>query len=214
MEYRVQNRLPGVTKNLLIINALMYLAQLALHPQMDDNLAMFPISSDRFMPFQVITHMFMHAVSSPTHIFFNMFALFMFGRDIEYALGTKRFLIFYLVTGLGAAFLHQLVGYIELQYVLDPNQANLAMNTRVLGASGAVYGLLAAFGMLYPNRMIMLLIPPIPIKAKYFVLIFGAIELYLGISGVNTGIAHFAHLGGAIFGIAMILIWKKRGKRL
>lgn len=241
MQYTTPNRLPEVTKNLLIINVLMYIAQLTFHPWMSTELAMYPVMSDGFQPYQIITHMFMHSVQSPFHIFFNMFALFMFGRDIENALGAKRFLIFYLLTGLGAAFLHQFAGYLEYQYLiseLDPamvtqietnglelirenkyfvdpiaQQANLALNTRALGASGAIYGLLAAFGMLYPNRMIMLLIPPIPMKAKYFVLIFAGMALYFGITDSQGGIAHFAHLGGAIFGALLIFIWRKSGNR-
>ncbi|MCH2043246.1 MAG: rhomboid family intramembrane serine protease [Saprospiraceae bacterium] len=241
MQYTTPNRLPEVTKNLLIINVLMYIAQLTFHPWMSTKLAMYPVMSEGFEPYQIITHMFMHSIQSPFHIFFNMFALFMFGRDIEYTLGAKRFLIFYLLTGLGAAFLHQFAGYMEYQYLvaeLDVSQVtqidkygfdllmedknfinpmvgdvNLALNRPALGASGAIYGLLAAFGMLYPNRMIMLLIPPIPMKAKYFVLIFAGMALYFGITDSQGGVAHFAHLGGAIFGAILIFVWRKSGNR-
>ena len=231
--------LPEVVKNLLIINVLMYIVSLAFHPTMQNYLALYPFSSDQFRPYQLVTHMFMHG--SLTHIFFNMFALFMFGRDTEYAFGEKKFLLFYFVTGLGAALLHQLANYAELQYALSKlspehiNElytnglnyllveknfrdeslayANLALNRPAVGASGAVFGVLAAFGMLYPNRMIMLLIPPIPMKAKYFVLIMGAVELYLGFSQYQSGVAHFAHVGGALFGFLMILYWRSKGEK-
>lgn len=231
--------IPDVVKNLLIINALMYVASLFFHPYMSDYLAMYPVSSSNFQPYQIITHMFMHDTMSIWHIAFNMFALWMFGREVEYAMGAKKFLLFYLVTGLGAAFLHQVAGYIELQYVaqgldmsmLDrlnetgkyPSTLDTAtenqliyayrvMNIPAVGASGAIYGVLAAFGLLYPNRMIMLLIPPIPMKAKYFVIVMGAFALFAGFTGTQAGVAHFAHLGGAIFGYIMILIWRRRGE--
>jgi membrane associated rhomboid family serine protease len=230
--------LPEVVKNLLIINVLMYIASLVF-PTMQHHLALYPFSSEAFQPYQLLSHMFMHG--SPTHIFFNMFALFMFGRDTEYTFGAKKFLLFYFVTGLGAALLHQLANYAELQYALSKltpehiNEvytnglsylseeknfrdetlayANIALNRPAVGASGAVFGILAAFGMLYPNRMIMLLIPPIPMKAKYFVLIMGALELYLGFSQHQSGVAHFAHVGGALFGFLMILYWRSRGEK-
>jgi len=232
--------LPEVVKNLLILNILMYIIAM-LFPAMQEYFAMYAITSSSFQPYQIITHMFMHSQQSFMHIFFNMFALYMFGRDAEYSMGAKRFLVFYFITGLGAAFLHQVTGYIEYQYALqqvtaeqldivttqgleaiiagqnftDPDMAylNSTMNSRVVGASGAVYGVLVAFGMLFPNRMIMLLIPPIPMKAKYFVLIMGVIELYLSFSNSSDGVAHFAHLGGALFGFLLILFWRKRGQR-
>ena len=167
------------------------------------------------------------------HIFFNMYALFMFGRDSELAMGAKKFLLFYFITGLGAVLLHQLAGYLELQYAisrlstdelalfekgltikgdLNLNYVYTVMNTPAVGASGAVYGVLVAFGMLYPNRVLMLLFPPIPTKAKYFVLIMGVIELYLGFQN-NGNVAHFAHLGGALFGFLLINYWRRRGER-
>lgn len=211
----MQNRmqvLPEVTKNLIIINVLMFLATLSFERFMYTYLSLFPVQSPLFQPYQVVTHMFMHG--SSMHIFFNMFTLFMFGPDIERAFGPKKFLIYYLATGLGAAALHTFVQYIEVSQ-MAPNSAELMdmLGTPTVGASGAIFGLLAAFGMLYPNRMLMLLIPPIPMKAKYFVLIFGAIELYLGLSGKQPGVAHFAHLGGAIFGVLIMLFWRSRGER-
>lgn len=231
-------RLPEVVKNLIIINVIMYIVAM-IFPEMNNMFAMYPIMSEHFRPYQVVTHMFMHSQYSITHIFFNMFALYMFGRDVEWRMGAKRFLLFYIITGLGAVFLHQLAGYIEFQYALeglDPavrdqfleegtynrnispdvrDQLQYAydiMNVPAVGASGAVYGVLAAFGALFPNRMIMLLIPPIPMKAKYFVLIMGGLALYMGFSGQQAGVAHFAHLGGALFGYLMIWYWKKAGK--
>jgi len=222
---------PEVIKNLIIINVLMFLASLIFEPVMTEYLAMYPISSEAFRPYQIITHMFMHA--NGFHIFFNMYALFMFGRDSELAMGPKKFLLFYFITGLGAVVLHQIAGYIELQYAishLSSDESELfhkgvpirdnqnldyvytVLNTPAVGASGAVYGVLVAFGMLYPNRVLLLLFPPIPIKAKYFVLIMGAIELFLGFQN-NGNVAHFAHLGGAIFGFLLINFWRNRGER-
>jgi membrane associated rhomboid family serine protease len=230
--------LPEVIKNLIIINVLMFLASMIFEPTMQEYLAMYPISSEGFRPYQIVSHMFMHA--NGFHIFFNMYALFMFGRDSELAMGAKKFLLFYFITGLGAVVLHQLAGYLELQYVLSKlseeeksilfkegysliasgrtfSEGNLAyansvLNTPAVGASGAVYGVLVAFGMLYPNRVLLLLFPPIPIKAKYFVLIMGALELYLGFS-MHDNVAHFAHLGGALFGFLLINYWRRQGER-
>ena len=205
--------LPEVVKNLIIINVLMFLASIIFGPTMQQYLAMYPIGSENFRPYQIVTHMFMHA--NLFHIFFNMYALFMFGRDSELAMGAKKFLLFYFITGLGAVVLHQLAGYLELQYALNNNNlayAYVVQNTPAVGASGAVYGVLVAYGMLYPNRVLMLLFPPIPIKAKYFVIIMGVLELYLGFS-MHDNVAHFAHLGGALFGFLLIVYWRKRGER-
>ncbi|MDC0231088.1 rhomboid family intramembrane serine protease [Aureispira] len=232
--------IPDITKNLIIINVLMYLATMAF-PPLSSHLALYPLMSQHFEPYQIVTHMFMHDSSGIGHIFFNMFALFMFGGEIERAFGPKKFLFYYLMTGLGAAFLHSTIHYLEAYQIMqnldlssinmvlsegrenilqqknyinpDTANLNLLVNIPVVGASGAIYGLLAAFGLLYPNRIIYLIIPPIPLKAKYFVLIFGVIELYLGISNAQTGVAHFAHLGGAIFGALTIGIWRKQGSR-
>ena len=231
--------IPEITKNLIIINVLVYLSAKAF-PALNHHLALFPLMSEHFQPYQIVTHMFMHSNQMISHIFFNMFTLFMFGGEIERAFGPKKFLFFYLFTGLGAAFLHSTVHYLEayqvmeglnnetikivltegrglildnLNYTSDAGILNSLVNVPVVGASGAVFGLLAAFGMLYPNRIIYMIIPPVPLKAKYFVLIFGCIELYLGISKAETNIAHFAHLGGALFGVLLILYWRKQGSR-
>jgi membrane associated rhomboid family serine protease len=216
-------RITDVVKHLLIINILVYLGSLLLGspgPNVMESLilerqtefsqwgrymlAMFFPTSEFFQPYQIVTHMFMHA--DVGHLFFNMFALFMFGPPLESAWGPKRFLSFYLITGFGALLLHMIVSYFEMQ---NPEMAYL-VNIPVLGASGAVFGLLAGFGMLFPNSRIMLLIPPIPMKAKYFVIIYAVIELFLGVSNFNTGVAHFAHLGGALFGFLLILYWRRR----
>ena len=223
-------RITDVVKNLLIINVLMYFGTLMLlgeprqdimhslvnypdaHHFMDwgmNILAMFYPTSDYFAPYQIITHMFMHG--SISHLFFNMFAVFMFGPPLENLWGAKRFLFFYLFTGFGALILHLFVKYLELHY-LGANP--LPANVPVLGASGAVFGLLVGFGLNFPNTQLMLLFPPIPIRAKYFVAGYAVIELFLGLGNFNTGIAHFAHLGGALFGLLLILYWRKYGSRL
>jgi membrane associated rhomboid family serine protease len=185
--------------------------------------------------------MFMHSSQGIGHIFFNMFALYMFGRVLESVWGPKRFLTFYLVTGIGAAVLHMVVTYFEYQSLIgkmspdqiayvkevgyqiwsegknfsDPlaGKLNAILNTPTVGASGAVFGILLGFGMLFPNTELMLLFPPIPIKAKYFVIGYGALELFFGVSGIQGSVAHFAHLGGMLFGYFMIKYWNKNSNR-
>lgn len=195
------NNLTEVVKNLLIINVVMYFASRALMPMVGgtwEDLALY-YPAGAFEPYQLVTHMFMHANFG--HLFFNMFAIFMFGPILEMTWGPKRFLTYYFFTAFGALVLHTLVSYYDAGGVRD-NMGG------VLGASGAVFGLLLGYGVYYPNNVIQLLIPPIPLKAKYFVMIYAALELYLGVSGFNTGIAHFAHLGGALFGLIMIWYWR------
>lgn len=236
--------LPPVVKNLIIINTimlvLMYLVQAIWGTDLNGILGIYYPKSEFFKPYQVVTHMFMHG--NVLHLFFNMFALYMFGGVLEQVWGPKRFLLYYLVTGLGAAFTHELVQGIQyhnaisalspeqLQYLYDsgsqilsqsknfadPTMAklNLILNIPTVGASGAVFGVLLAFGMLFPNTQLMLLFPPIPIRAKYFVLVYGAIELYLAITSPGSNIAHAAHLGGMIFGYLMIVYWRKTTKTL
>lgn len=231
--------LPPVVKNLLLINAgmflLLVLAQMIYNVDLNRLLGLYSPQSEAFKPFQIVTHMFMHG--GLAHIFFNMFALFMFGRILEQVWGGKRFLTYYLVTGLGAAFLHLLVGYIQAKSLLAdmPTQAlemikteglealregknyvnpdmakvNAIINTPTVGASGAVFGLLLAFGVMFPNAQLMLLFPPIPIKAKWFVIGYGAIELFLGFSQQGSNVAHFAHIGGMLFGLIFLYIWRK-----
>lgn len=209
---------PPVVKNLLIINILVFAAMELIpgaHNWMIEKLALFYPASPYFMPHQVITHMFMHG--GFMHILTNMFALWMFGRVLEWDLGPKRFLIYYFVCGIGAAALHMGVTWLELQPLMAGGAGNYAeimmrINTPTVGASGAIFGILLAFGMLHPNSTIMLLFPPIPMKAKYFVIIYGVLELFLGVSGTADNIAHFAHVGGMLFGFLLLLYWKKTNK--
>ena len=188
---------PPAVKHLLIINGLCFLALNT--PQIGELLfqfgALWPIGTGRFEVWQLVSYMFLHAGFS--HIFFNLFALWMFGQSIENYWGTQRFTVYYFLTGIGAALLHMLVG---------------SGGAPTLGASGAVYGILLAFGMMFPERRIMLLFPHIPIKAKYFVAIFGAIELISGFMRTNSGVAHFAHLGGMIVGFILIKYWGLKGE--
>lgn len=211
-------RLTDVVKNLLIINVIAFVL---LHFLGGDwgrewliRLSVFfpnyGHQPNFFEPYQIVTYMFMHG--DLMHIFFNMFALVMFGSAIEQLWGPKRFLFYYFFTGFGALILEFLVKFIEIKYGLE-TRADIA-TTPMLGASGAVFGILAAFGMMFPNSVIQLLIPPIPIKAKYFVLIYAGLEIFLGIGNFGTGIAHFAHVGGALFGFLLILYWRKTGERL
>jgi membrane associated rhomboid family serine protease len=232
---------PPVVKNLIIINAIMLLAawvtESSLRIDLNGMLGLYFFQSDHFRPYQIITHMFMHGGIS--HLFFNMFALWMFGRVLEQVWGSQRFFLYYFVTGIGAVVLHSAVNFIEISsikshltseqisivlrdgYTLweqgktfsDPYMAKLiaAMNVPVVGASGAVFGVLLAFGMLFPNTQLMLLFPPIPIKAKYFVIGYGVIELFMGVSNFKfDNVAHFAHLGGMLFGFILIKYWNKR----
>ncbi|MCB0518551.1 MAG: rhomboid family intramembrane serine protease [Lewinellaceae bacterium] len=204
--------LSDVVKNLLIINVIAYIVTHLTGEFGQEwliRLSVFYPSSAYFEPYQIVTYMFMHG--NVTHIFFNMFALYMFGTPIEMAWGPKRFLFYYLFTGFGALVLQFLVQFIALkQGWEDPESINYPM----LGASGAVFGLLAAYGMQFPNSILQLIIPPVRMKAKYFVIIYAALELFLGVSGFQTGVAHFAHLGGALFGILIILYWRQKGERL
>lgn len=201
---------PPVVKNLIIINVLVYMAT-ALLPVGDTIMQYCALSlgTPYFHTYQFITYMFLHA--NFEHIFFNMFALWMFGRTLEMELGTKRFLIYYFVCGIGAALFQMAVGQIDISR-LAAGSADYMMYMKIptVGASGAVFGLLLAFGMMHPNAVIMLLIPPIPIKAKWFVVIYGAIELFFGISGRMDSIAHFAHLGGMFWGWLLLLWWRRR----
>ncbi|MCK9206594.1 MAG: rhomboid family intramembrane serine protease [Salinivirgaceae bacterium] len=258
--------LPLVIKNLLILNVLVFAADNIL-PLIGINithlLALHNVQSEYFKPFQFVTHMFMHG--DVFHIFFNMFALYMFGRVLEVVWGPKRFLIYYFVTGLGAAALHSFVSYLGLadireaanafantpspevfmtfvrefvpnanaslnefinSYSMQPNNPlyineatqfvhtvyEAKINIPTVGASGAVFGVLLAFGMLFPNTQLMLLFPPIPIKAKYFVIIYGAIELFAAVmQQPGDNVAHFAHLGGMLFGFILIKYWNSKG---
>ncbi len=276
MNYRSSflGNIPPVVKNLLIINVLVFIAgsifQSSLGINLNDIAGLHFFMSDKFNPAQLVTYMFLHANLS--HIFFNMFTVYMFGRVLEQVWGPKRFLTFYLVTGIGAAVMQQIVQYIELKPFLDaieiyqtnPSHEDLVVLVReylqpatlemaknmqafthsydqmvasspqgamtlslefvnqfridylnafiTIGASGAVFGILLAFGMLFPNTQLMLLFPPIPIKAKYFVMIYGVMELFYGVGNFRAdNVAHWAHLGGMLFGFFMIRYWRRKG---
>ncbi|MDC1024393.1 rhomboid family intramembrane serine protease [Flavobacteriales bacterium] len=229
--YRPGNfsELPEVVKNLLILNGLFFLATVSLSNLGIDLvkiLGLHQFQSTDFRPHQLITHLFMHG--NFTHLFFNMFALWMFGKILENVWGSKRFLIYYMITGIGAASIHLLISQYQIISISNqiPEMVNLAIEGRynpsipiskkltqliitpTVGASGAVFGLLLAFGMLFPNALLYLYFA-IPIKAKYFVIGYGLIELYSGISNNPAdNVAHFAHLGGMIFGFFLIKYWK------
>ena len=218
--------IPVVTKNLIAINVLMYLALLAFKRSgifLNDLLGLHVFLAPDFSPYQLVTYMFMHG--NFPHILFNMYAVWMFGSILERVWGSSRFLLFYIVTGIGAGLLQELVQYLYYSmYLSQYSQVNIGggeiitmaeyLNSwTTVGASGAVYGILLAFAMTFPNEQLFMIPFPFPIKAKYFVIIFGALELFMGVSN-NAGdnVAHFAHLGGMIFGLVMILYWRKKGK--
>lgn len=268
------NILPPVVKNLLIINGLFFLATLAASARFDidleDILGLHYVLADKFAPYQFITYMFMHSSTNPSHILFNMFALWMFGNAMENIWGPKRFLIYYIITGIGAAITHYVVFYFEIspalaainQFLDQPSTAalNSFLNSEyfrisslsmqdsfnifrenynqmsssnptqalqlsvdymsqykvdflnapvVIGASGAVFGILLAFGMTFPNSLIYVFFA-IPIRAKYFVMIYGAIELFSGVYQTQSNVAHFAHLGGMLFGFLLIKYWNRK----
>ena len=236
---RIFQNMPPIVKNLLLVNVIFFVAQFTLEDFMR-NLKLVPVFSEHFRPWQLATYFFMHG--NLPHIFFNMFALIIFGTQLERIWRPQKFLFFYLACAIGAALIHMLVGYIRLksfESTIDPivlnqylnlvqdkgyelilNRANFAnpilgklnalYNTPMVGASGAIFGLLVAFGYTFPNTELMLLFPPIPIKAKYFVIGYAAIELYLGMANSpSDNVAHFAHLGGALIGILIVLYWKK-----
>lgn len=231
--------LPTVVKHLLIINVLMYLATITLPRfgiDLEELLALHFYKASGFRVYQLVTYMFMHG--SFAHLFFNMFALWMFGNTIENIWGSKRFLFFYMVCGIGAGLCQELVQFIQLQFydiseeawgviisqggeLLKAHQnwsdstlgnVNLIVNTTTVGASGAIYGLLLAFGMMFPDSRIYLYFF-IPIKAKWFVIGYAVIELIMGLQSINPtsadNVAHFAHLGGMLFGLLLILYWRK-----
>ncbi|GHU85480.1 rhomboid family intramembrane serine protease [Bacteroidia bacterium] len=205
--------LTPVVKNLLIINiiffALDYMCTGVFHIDLSEYLGLHYPLAKHFFPTQYITYMFMHANFS--HIFFNMFALWMFGNILERTWGSKRFLFFYLFCGIGAGLIQNIVNWIELSNYPVFYYYSALENINTIGASGAIYGLLLAFGMTFPNNYIYLYFL-LPIKAKWFVIIYGLLELFSGISGSASNIAHFAHLGGMIFGIILILYWKYKDK--
>lgn len=215
--------LPTIIKNLIIINGLVWLAQITIPDQvfpMEEQLALHYYKSFYYKPWQLFTYMFMHSPNNFFHILFNMFALWMFGGTLENLWGPKRFLLFYVLCGLGAAFVHMLaMGYdmSKLQVLYDqgsisPETFYGTMNVPTLGASGAVMGIFAAFAYTFPNAQLFILPIPFPIKAKWALLGLVVLDLFGGVSNQQSGVAHFAHIGGAIVGIILVMIWNKRNR--
>ena len=208
---------PPITKNLIIINVLVFLAQMMLG--LTDKLVLYPIRDVSFEPYQIATHMFSHG--GIMHILFNMFALWMFGRTLENMWGPKRFLLFYLISGIGAAALHLGIQEIAWQrannFILEGNieaAENAARSLGpMLGASGAVMGIVVAFAYLFPNTELFIMFIPVPVKAKWAVIGFVAIDLFFGLANMsNDNVARFAHLGGALTGFILVLIWNKNSR--
>lgn len=210
--------MPPVTKNLIIINCIIFVATLINREFMTVNFGLFYPTSPYFHWWQIITHMFMHG--GFWHIFFNMFTLWMFGCVVERYLGAKKFLLFYFICGLGAVAMHLGVEYLQIQSYMDSaalgnmgayqNIQDIKM-TPTVGASGAIYGVLIGYAMLFPESRMTLLFPPITMSAKWMVIVFAVVELLTGVSGMVAGVAHFAHLGGMLIGWLLILFWRKRG---
>ena len=195
--------IPDVIFVLLIANGLVWAAQHWQLELMYGYFALWPLDSRfaDFMPWQLLTYGFMHDVNGINHILFNMFGLWMFGRDLERSMGAQRFLTYYLTCIVGAGVVQLIVASIG------------GGDYPTVGASGGVFGILLAYAMAFPNRIVVLLIPPIPMKAKYFVLFYGLLELYLGVSGNAPGVANFAHLGGMLFGFLLIQHWRMKKRR-
>lgn len=190
------SNVPKAVKHIIIINVLMLVLTYLNNPLMSKWFALNPISF-LWKPWQLVTYMFMHGGFG--HLFFNMYTLFIFGSVLENVWGTKKFLTFYFVTGIGAALVNIGVQYLTGSFALT------------VGASGAIYGILMGYAMLYPDSTLTLLFPPVSMKAKWFVLIFAGIELLLGISNNPAdNVAHFAHLGGLVFAFLLLMFWKKR----
>jgi|ERR1700733_7062606 len=221
--------IPPVIKNLIIINVLVFLAQVTLSSVFGDNIdnyfALHSVQSVYFRPYQLITYMFMHG--GFTHILFNMFALWVFGAQLENFWGPKRFLTFYMVCGIGAAvchlavlyhemapvfdYVHQLPAYNQQEFLYAPNFQG---NEATIGASGAVFGCLAAFGYLFPNTQMIMIPIPVPIKAKWLVLGYAALELFSGVrSSAGDNVAHWAHLGGGLVGLLLVVYWNRNNRR-
>ncbi len=245
------NNIPTVTKNILIINILVYVICIVSVQQGNleiyKSMAAHYINTPLFRPYQIISHMFTHSVDSFFHILFNMMLLVSFGSHLERIWGPKRYFIFYIASGIGAYFLYNSIGAFQFEqisqaliadnyelavvneYFWGSNISQLTLksadsqellnsyyaigNSSMVGASGAIFGLLASFAILFPNTQLMLLFPPIPIRAKYLIGGYLAYEVYNSITRPNDQVAHLAHVGGAIVGIILVLIWRKRDRR-
>ncbi|MDE5808138.1 MAG: rhomboid family intramembrane serine protease [Muribaculaceae bacterium] len=237
--------IPPVTKNLIIVNLIIWLAMVLFPHQIgyfiSNRLGLHYIGASLFNPAQIITYMFVHSTDNFLHILFNMFTLWMFGRILEQVWGSQRFFIFYMICGMGAGLVqegvwaliwqHEYISgiahlngltYAHMKEVVDA--AIAAGDTQfleavaqfknmlvVVGASGAIFGLLLGFAFVFPNMPLYLFFIPVPIKAKYMVIGYGVIEFFLGIGGAQSTVAHFAHLGGMLFGLILLLYWKKKG---
>ena len=235
-DYTRPDAMPPIVKNLIIINVLVFVAQLILKQfNITERFSLYPIMPDAllqmaqsgvgnyyygFEPYQIATHMFSHSPGSFFHIIFNMFALWMFGKILENVWGPKRFLFFYLACGVGAAICHLAIQYFRCEALLEAlnsNSTNIDNLTGALspalGASGAVMGIMAAFAFLFPNTELFIMFIPVPVKAKWAVLGYVAIDLLGGLGVYNDNVAHFAHLGGALTGFIIVLIWNKTGRR-
>ncbi len=191
---------PPVTKTILIINVAAFIVDFFVRHVLQMYLALYSFNTGAFKPYQLVSHMFLHG--SVGHIFFNMFGLFMFGRVLESVLGSKRFFTLYFLSGIGAALLQLLI------YQMQGAPAIM------IGASGAIFGVCAAFAMMFPNVELMILFFPVPIKAKYLMPIYAGLELFFGVASFKgDNIAHFAHLGGAVVGFVLIKLWKRNQYR-
>lgn len=214
----MMDNVPRVTKNLILINVIMFFATMINEDLMIRWFALFYPSSQYFHWWQFITHMFMHG--GFWHILFNMYTLYVFGSVLERMIGEKKFLIFYFVCGLGAAALHTGVEFLQahsyLSAIAEGSQAaaqsyHALKLTPTVGASGAIYGVLIGYAMLFPDTRLTLIFPPVTLSAKVWVLIFAGIELLTGVTGTVGGVAHFAHLGGMLIGFLLIWYWRKHG---
>lgn len=224
-------RIPPVTRNLIIINLLIWLVEFltgSFGSKLENILGLHFWGADKFNPIQLITYMFLHDNRTFMHIAFNMFALWMFGRILEQVWGSRRFFIYYFVCGIGAALVQECVW--QLTWANDYAQGLAAINGvsvdqikaaegmeqfknmfLTVGASGAVFGLLLGFAFIFPNMPMYIFFIPVPIKAKYMAIGYGVIEFFLGISGAQSSVAHFAHLGGLLFGLILLLYWRHKG---
>jgi membrane associated rhomboid family serine protease len=239
--YTRPEAMPPIVKNLIFINALVFVAQLTMGKQFNltEHITLYPLMPRQlldivqnspslqpyygFQPYQIATHLFAHSTASPFHLIFNMFALWMFGRVLENVWGPKRFLLFYILCGVGAAACHLTIQYIRCQELLQAVQvygADSAQATALtgalspaLGASGAVMGIMAAFAYTFPNTELFIMFLPVPVKAKWAVLGYVAIDLLGGLGVYTDNVAHFAHLGGALTGFIIVLIWSKTNRR-
>lgn len=206
---------PTVTRNLIIINVIVFVAFMINEEFMTRTFALFYPTSPLFHSWQIVTHMFMHG--GFWHILFNMYTLWMFGSVLERMIGERKYLIFYFVCGLGAVALHLGVEYLQAQTWLASGSAGALQSyadlqrTPTVGASGAIYGVIIGYAMLFPESRLTLLFPPVTLSAKWMVIIFAAIELLTGVTGTAANVAHFAHLGGMLFGWLLITYWKKKG---